>query len=302
MKVFFGCPSHDGRSYNEFFKSVRATEEEIGVTQALAVADDVEAGKAVDVRSGTVGFVGGPCFVEGQEHSPARDELAARFLRSEADVFLGADSDISWPAETALAIIRAAEKTGGMVAASYPYRALDLAAIRRAPEGTSGQDLLRWASTNHAVGLDLKGGMTSGRTLLGFKMGEKRFLKATWVGMGLFAITRRAMQQAVQDMKPYKRSGLDMDLPELYPMGVVGQSAWPWMDAEGKWCSEDVHFSLIIRSKHIPLHVLVDCPDVRHHIAPGIAALNGFARVVETGGFGFRWEGEDPAKPAGNAG
>ncbi len=243
--VFLASPSYSGDISIVFLKSLLATDRSLSV-----------------VGNGDVSIPGDPFCPEATPHTLARDFVAAAFLESQCDCLVSIDGDQGWSVATFDLIVRAAMQSRGIVAPAIPFRRLDLAAIQGAPKGA---DLMQAGAASHAVKID-----ESAKPILrGFRLDGSRFLRASWVGTGMFAIGRETVLDMSESAKPYRAHG--RMLRNLFPMGELG----------GEYFSEDMSFCRQARALGIPVHVLVDAADCTHRIAPNLWARSNYAAILD---------------------
>jgi hypothetical protein len=268
--VFLASPSYSGDVSVMFMKAVLATDRMLNV-----------------LGNGDVSIPGDVFCPEAMPHTLARDFIATAFLKSKCDCLVSCDGDQSWGPATLELIVRAAMRTRGIVGPAIPFRRLNLGAIRGAPEGV---DLMQVGAASHAVRLD----ESEKPVLRGFTLDGRRFLRAAWVGTGMFAVCRETILAMSEKARPYRRD-YGLELRNLFPMEVARPDMGPLYEAAGDaFLTEDTSFCFQARSLGIPVHVLVDAPDCTHRIAPNLWSRSNYAAILEreiaSGGFRLELE------------
>jgi hypothetical protein len=182
-----------------------------------------------------------------------RDRLVNQFLKTKAEILFMVDADQSFTVQDIYMMLAAIERGAHIVGASGALKRLDLEALSKAfnpAEPLQVGELLRAGITQHNVWF-LPEGPTKG-----FKIGDKIFCEVDYVGTGLIAITRKAIEGISLQAKKYHYEGESEIHAQLFRDGSLGENGTP----EG----EDAAFCRLARKSGFPVYCFVNC-DVLHH-------------------------------------
>jgi hypothetical protein len=241
-RVFFAGPSRDGTCVIQYLQSLDATKRDLANEFDFDVTHT-------------------PYFICRLLVGQARDAIVGEFFDSGADLLMSVDVDQSWAPETARLLLRAATMTGGLVGAATPMRRVE-------------PDV---AKVVHNFSVD----QTILPSIEGFAIEGREFWKSGWLGGGMYAITRAALERVASAPAVRRYKGQWGEVAELHVFrGGHETGVWP-LTAEvmARWLSpnapaerfrqigEDCYFSLCVSAVGLPLHCLVDCPDVCHWVS-----------------------------------
>jgi hypothetical protein len=176
-----------------------------------------------------------------------RDRIAHSFLKSQADILFMVDADQSFSVQDIHLMLAAIERGAHVVGAAIAQKRLDLEALTKS---FTPNDPLRAGITQHNV-MFLPEGPRNG-----FKIGDKIFVAVDYIGAGLLAVTRKALETMSHRELKYHYEGSEELLTQFFRDGGISEKGTP----EG----EDVYFSRFARSRGVPVYAFANS-DVLHH-------------------------------------